>query len=85
MKYKNPKNHRVENSILKPIGFDELFDIRVIICELETILNDDDAIEALGIKEVQTETVVVEEVLQKEDIPVGELGEEIKATVVPEK
>ena len=70
---------------MKPIYVDELFTRRVIISELEASLNDCDAIDASGITEVQTEIAVVAEVVQKEYIAVGEVGEEVEATVVPEK
>ena len=44
---------------MKPIGVDELFNIRVIISELEYSLNDDDTIDASWITKYQTETAVV--------------------------
>ena len=50
---------------MKPMDFDELFNRRVILSELEACLNDDYTIEAPGITEVQTETSVVAEVFQK--------------------
>ena len=44
---------------MKPIDVDELFNRRFIISEFEDSLNDDDAIDASGITESQTETSVV--------------------------
>ena len=41
---------------MKPMDVDEFFNIRVIISELDALLNDDDVIDASGITEVQTET-----------------------------
>ena len=38
-------NHWVGHSLIKPIGVDELFIGRVVICEFESILNDDDDID----------------------------------------
>ena len=70
---------------MKSIGVDELFNRRVIISELEASFNDDDAIDLSGIIGEKLETPVVSEVLIKKDIPVGEVGEEVKATVIPEK
>ena len=60
---------------MKPMDVDKLFNIRVIISELEASLNGDYAVEASGITEVQTETSVVAEVAQKEDIPMVGVGE----------
>ena len=60
---------------MKPIYVDELFNIRAIIRKLEDYFNDFDAIVASGITQVQTETEVVAELVQKEDILVGEMGE----------
>ena len=70
---------------MKPMYVDKFFNRRVIISELEAHLNDYDAIDASGITEVQIETEVVTEVLQKLDIPIVGVGEEFEATVVPEK
>ena len=53
MKYKTPTSHWVVNSLMIPIGVDELFNIRVIISELEDSLNDDDTIDASGIPEAK--------------------------------
>ena len=39
---------------MKPMDVDELFNIRVIIIELEARLKDDDALDASGITEGQT-------------------------------
>ena len=39
-------NHWVGNSIMKPIDVDEFFNKKVIICELESSLNEDAAIDA---------------------------------------
>ena len=50
---------------MKPMDIDELFNRRVVISELEACLNDDDAIDASGITEGQTETEIVAEVVQK--------------------
>ena len=50
---------------MKPIDVDELFNRRVIISELEYSLNDDNTIDTSFIKEVQKETSVVAEVVQK--------------------
>ena len=44
---------------MKPIDVDELFNIRVIISELEASLNDDEKIESSRITEGQIETPVV--------------------------
>ena len=70
---------------MKPMDGDKSFNRRVIISELEAPLNDYDAIDASGITEVQIETEVVTEVLQKLDIPIVGVSEEFEATVVPEK
>ena len=70
---------------MKPMDLDKLFNRRVIISELEASFHYDYEIGASGITEVQTETAVVAELLWKEDIPVGEVGEEVEANVVPEK
>ena len=51
---------------MKPMDLDKLFNRRVIISELEASLNDDDAIDASGITECQTETAVVAEVVKEE-------------------
>ena len=48
-------------------------------------MNDDDAIDVSGITEGQIEIVVVAEVVQKEYIPMGGVGEEVEDTVFPEK
>ena len=72
---KKNTNHWVGHLLREPIDVDKLFNRRVIISELETILNDYDAIDALGITKVQKETSVVAEVVQKEDIPVVEMCE----------
>ena len=48
-------------------------------------MNDNGAIDGSGITEGQTEIAVCEKVVQKEDIPVGKVGKEFEATVVPEK
>ena len=70
---------------MKPIEVYELFNIRFIIGELEDILYDDDSIDTSGVTLVQTKTEVVAEVILKEYLWVGEVGEEVKATVVHEK
>ena len=70
---------------MKPIHADELFNRRVIISELESSFNNDDAIDTSGITEVQTETAVVTELVQKEDRTVVEVSEEVESTVVLEK
>ena len=59
------KNGWVGNSLMKPIDVDKFFNTRFIIIELEVSLDDDDAIDASGITEVQTETSVVAELVQK--------------------
>ena len=56
-----------------------------MISELEDSLNDDDAIDASGITEGQTKTLVFVEVLQKEYTPMGEVDEEVEANVVTEE
>ena len=48
--------------------------ICLLINELEARLNDNDAIDASGITEGQTEIAVGEKVVQKEDTPVGKVG-----------
>ena len=50
---------------MKLIDVDEFFNRGVIISELEASLNNDDKIYASRITEVQTETSVVAEVIQK--------------------
>ena len=70
---------------MKPMDVYKFFNRRVIIIELEACFNDDYAIDAPGITQGQIETAAVVEVLQREYTPVGELGEEAKYTVVPEK
>ena len=64
----------VGHSIIKPIGFDELFNRRVIISELEASFNYYYAIDASGITEGQTETAVVAELVQNEAITMVEVG-----------
>ena len=44
---------------MKPIDVDELFNRRVIISELESSLNDDDAIESSVVPEGKTEASFV--------------------------
>ena len=61
IKYKTNKNHWVGNLITKPIDIDEFLNRRDIIPESEASFNDDDAIDASGIAEFQTETSVVAE------------------------
>ena len=56
---KKPKSHWVGKPLMKLMDVDELFNIRVIICSLEERLNDDNAIDASGITEGQTETSVI--------------------------
>ena len=48
---------------MKTIDVDELLNIRVIISEVVSSLNNDGEIESSGITEVQTETSVVAEVV----------------------
>ena len=50
---------------MKPIYVDDLFNRMFIISELGDSLNDDDAIDASGIIEVQTETAIFAEAVQK--------------------
>ena len=50
---------------MKPIYVDELFNRRVIICELGYSLNDDDAIDASVVAKHETEASVVAELLQE--------------------
>ena len=52
-KYKTPTNHCVGHSLIKTIQVSKLFNRRIIISELGASLNDDDAIDASGITEVQ--------------------------------
>ena len=47
-------NHWVVHSLIKPIYFDELFNRRVVIRELESSLNDDDSIDASLVVEGET-------------------------------
>ena len=42
-------NHWVGNSLMRPIDIYKLFNIRAIIRELESILNDDKVIDASGV------------------------------------
>ena len=70
---------------MKPIDIDELYDRRFITSELESSFNNDDAIDASGITQVQPETAVFQKQYKKEDIPVCEVGEEVEATAVPGK
>ena len=44
---------------MKTIGVDELFNKRVIIRELESSLNDDDAIDASVVSERETEAYII--------------------------
>ena len=70
---------------MKTIDVDELLNIRVIISEVVSSLNNDGEIESSGITEVQTETSVVAEVVWKEYTPVGKVGEEVEANFVTAK
>ena len=54
IKDKAMKNHCVGHLLIKTIGVDELSNRRVIIRELGSSLNDDDAIDASVITEGQT-------------------------------
>ena len=47
--------HWVGCSLKKPIGVDEFFNLRVIIHQLESSLNDDDKIDASVVAEGETE------------------------------
>ena len=58
-------NPMVGHSLMKPIYVDDLFNRMFIISELGDSLNDDDAIDASGIIEVQTETAIFAEAVQK--------------------
>ena len=49
---------------MKPIDVDEIFNIRVIISELESSLNDDDTIDSSVVTEGEIEASVLVEVLQ---------------------
>ena len=60
---------------MKPMDVDELFNRRVIISELEAHFNDDNSIDASGITYIQTETLVVAEVVQKYYIQLGGVSE----------
>ena len=51
IKNKTPTNYWIRHSIMKPIYVDELFNRKVIINELESSLNDDDAIDASVVPE----------------------------------
>ena len=62
---RNPTNHWIGLSRIKPIDVDDLFNIRFIMSELEASFNDNDTFNSSGITEGQTEAEVVEEVLQK--------------------
>ena len=65
IKNKTTKNHWVWKSLTKPIDIDELFNRRVIISEFGASLTNDNAIEASGITEGQTETAGAAWVAQK--------------------
>ena len=54
IKDKSFTNHWVGHSLVKPIDVDELFNIRVIISELESSLGDDSAIDTSVVPEVKT-------------------------------
>ena len=60
---------------MKPIDVDKLFNRRIIISELESSLNDDDAIDTSVVTEGQTEASVVAELVQEADRTLYELGE----------
>ena len=59
-------SHWVGNSLMKPIDFDKFFNIRFTFCELESSLNDDDAIEPSVIEADKTEVSVIVEVVKKD-------------------
>ena len=69
---------------MKPIDYDNFFNIKVIIIEMEYSSNDDEAIKSSVVPEVETGASVVSEVVQESDITVVEVGEIIEATVVSE-
>ena len=60
---------------MKPIDVDKLFNRRIIISELESSLNDDDAIDTSVVTEGKTEASVVAELVQEADRTLYELGE----------
>ena len=59
IKYEAIMNHCVGHSPMKHIDVDELFNKRVIICELESSLNDDDTIDASVVSERETEAYII--------------------------
>ena len=60
---------------MKHIDVNEFFNITSIISELESSLNDDDAIDSSVVTEGETEASVVAEVVQEADITMGEVGD----------
>ena len=60
------EKHWVGNSLIETIDVGEFFNIRVIILELESILNNDDAIDASVVAEGETQPSVVSEVVQED-------------------
>ena len=60
------EKHWVGNSLIETIDVGEFFNIRVIILELESILNNDDAIDASVVAEGETQSSVVSEVVQED-------------------
>ena len=60
------EKHWVGNSLIETIDVGEFFNIRVIILELESILNNNDAIDASVVAEGETQSSVVSEVVQED-------------------
>ena len=75
-------NHQVGQSIIKPIDVGELFNRRIIICELESGLNDYDAIYISVVAKGETESSVVAEVVQE---AFGTVGGLVESDIVPDK
>ena len=66
IKDKDMEKHWVGNSLIETIDVGEFFNIRVIILELESILNNNDAIDASVVAEGETQSSVVSEVVQED-------------------
>ena len=70
IKDKDMEKHWVGNSLIETIDVGEFFNIRVIILELESILNNNDAIDASVVAEYRTEASDFSEVV-KQDVSVN--------------
>ena len=75
-------NHWVGHLLIKLIDVSELFNRRIIIRELESGLNDYDAIYISVVAKGETESSVVAEVVQE---AFGTVGGLVESDIVPDK